>query len=203
MRGKANFLKIASVPVIACLLLSFNPQLASADDEIVMPYDWVIQVDTVRLKRQFEYSGSTLNPIEKLEVSWHPVDKKDDITKYESIWFHDGKAVGMEKLRKLDIEKGEGVAIEVKHKESYATEAEKKAVANAIIRLTLDAYLNKNTVDAVKVPKDSFGGISNKLQEYGFHIAEEKAGDSQVQYTSDMTVTLVSVPEGEKQTLIR
>lgn len=203
MISRQSILKIATVPAIACLLFSVSPQHASADDQVVLPYDWIIQVDTMSLKRQFEYSGSTLNPIEKLEVSWHPVDKKDDIKKYESMWFHDGKAVGMEKLRKLDIEKGEGVAIEVKHKDNNATEAEKKAVANAIVRLTLDAYLNKNTVAAVKVPKDSFGSISNKLQEYGFHIAEEKAGDSQVQYTSDMTVTLLSVPEGEKQTLIR
>ncbi|MCC6976816.1 MAG: hypothetical protein IT343_00740 [Candidatus Melainabacteria bacterium] len=203
MNGPDNLLKYLTVPAIACLFLSFNPHPASADDQVVLPYDWVIQVDTIRLKRQFEYSGSTLNPIEKLEVSWHPVDKKDDVKKYESMWFHDGKAVGMEKVRKLDIEKGEGVAIEVKHKESNATEAEKKAVANAIIRLTLDAYLNKNTVAAVKVPKESFSGISNRIQEFGFHIAEEKAGDSQVQYTSDMTVTLISVPEGEKQTLIR
>jgi len=203
MKGRTLNRKLVVVPAIACLLFSLAPQKISAEEEVVLPYDWVVQVDTLKLKRQFEYSGSSLNPVEKLEVTWHPADKKDNVTKYEHIWYHDGKPIGMEKIRKLDIEKGEGVAIEIKHKDNNASEAEKKAAANAIIRLTLDAYLNKNTVAAVRVPIASFSAISNRIQELGFHIADNKNVDTDVQYKSDMTINLFSVPDGEKQTLIR
>jgi hypothetical protein len=170
-----------------------------------LPYDWVLQVETTQLKRQFEYKGSTLNPVEKLEVVWYPTKDQNKKTKYELMYYHEGRPFGMEKLHKLEIDQGDGVAIEIKHKDNNASEAEKKDAANAVLRLALDAYLNRNPLAAVKVPADSFESVSDKLKELGFHDSKEDGEglDNDQQFKSDMTISLFSVPEGKHVTLIR
>lgn len=191
------------IPVIACLLLSLTPQLATADNMVDVTYDWVMQVQTQELKRQFEFQGSTLNPIQKLEVQWYPPKKENEKTKYEHLWYHDGKAYGMEKQHKMDLPEGEAIAIEIKHKNESATMSEKRAAANAIVRLALDAYINKNPVPEIKVPLDSFGAISNHLQSMGFHPTDSEGGDFDEGYKSVMTLNLYSVPQGQKAVLVR
>jgi hypothetical protein len=205
MNGKNKILRISAISMIAFLLLSFAPQHASADVGVDLPYDWVIQVETDQLKRQFEYQGSTLNPVERLEVTWYPTKDKEKKTRYELMYYHDGRPFGMEKLHKMDIDKGDGVAIEIKHKSNNATEAEKKDAGNAIFRLALDAYLNRNPLAAVKVPVDSFDTVSEKLQALGFHDSKQDGEglDNSEQFKSDMTISLFSVPEGKHVTLIR
>lgn len=205
MKGKDKMLRFLVLPAIASSLLSFIPQHAIADNQVALPYDFVVQVETTQLKRQFEYQGSTLNPVEKLEIVWYPTKDKDNKTKYQNMYYHDGKPLGMEKLHKMDIEQGEGVAIEIKHKDNNASEAEKKDAANAAFRLALDLYLNKNPLAAVKVPVDSFESVSDRLQALGFHDSKNDGEglDNAEQFKSNMTISLFSVPEGKHITLIR
>lgn len=205
MKGKGKYLKIGVFPAIVYLLLAFMPQQAIADNKVDLPYDWVIQVETTELKRQFDYQGSGLKPIEKLEVVWYPTKDQNKKTKYELLYYHDGRPFGMEKLHKMEIDQGDGVAIEIKHKDNNATESEKKDAGNAIFRLALDAYLNRNPLAAVKVPIDSFDTVSDKLKNLGFHDSKDDAGglNTTEQFKSDMSITLVSVPEGKNVTLIR
>lgn len=205
MKGKAKYLKIGAIPAIAYLLLAFVPQQATAENKVDLPYDWVIQVETTELKRQFDYQGSNLKPIEKLEVLWYPTKDQNKKTRYELLYYHDGRPFGMEKLHKMEIDQGDGVAIEIKHKDNNATEAEKKDAGNAIFRLALDAYLNRNPLAAVKVPIDSFDTVSDKLKNLGFHDSKDDGGglNTTEQFKSDMSITLVSVPEGKNITLIR
>ncbi len=205
MKGNGKILKISVLPAIAGLLLSFVPQYAFAEDKVDLPYYWVIQVETDELKRQFDYQGSTLKPIEKLEVVWYPVKDQSKKTKYEQLYYHEGRPFGMEKLHKMDIDQGDGVAIEIKHKDNNPTEAEKKDAGNAIFRLALDAYLNRNPLAGVKVPSQSFDSIADKLKNLGFHDSEDDNGglNTTEQFKSDMSITLLSVPEGKHMTLIR
>lgn len=205
MNGKAKFLKISALPAVAFLLISFMPQHACAENAVDLPYDWVLQVETSELKRQFDYQGSTLKPIEKLEVVWYPTKDESKKTKYELLYYHQGRPFGMEKQHKLEIDQGDGVAIEVKHKDNNVTDSEMKDAGNAIFRLALDSYLNRNPLAAVKVPINSFEPIADKLKSLGFHDAQDDGGglNTTEQFKSDMSITLVSVPEGKHMTLIR
>ncbi|HIA50964.1 MAG TPA: hypothetical protein EYN91_02605 [Candidatus Melainabacteria bacterium] len=205
MQGKHKFQKIGVVYAIVCTAFGFLPQIALADDQVDKPYDWVIQVETRRLERQFDYKNSKLNPVEKLEVLWYPTKDETKKTKYEYMYYHDGKPYGMEKLRKFDIDEGDGVAIEIKHKENNATDAEKRDAANAVFRLALDSYLHKNPVVAVKVPMDSFNTVSNRLMELGFHDSKDDGDELETdsKFTASMTLGLYSVPEGKQITLVR
>lgn len=205
MRGKKGLLKLGVLSVFAYALFCVLPQIATAEDKVDLPYDWVIKIETRQLQRQFDYKNSALNPVEKLEVSWHPSDKKDEITKYQYMWYHEGKPLGMEKFRKLDITEGEGVAIQIVHKDDSPSMAEKRAAANAALRLAVDTYLHRNPVAAIKVPLDSFDAVSNHLMILGFHDAKEDGGgiDFEPSVQSDMTLHLYSEPDGKSITLIR
>ena len=200
-----RFCKIGVFGAFACMAFGLMPPLAKADDQVDKPYDWVIQIQTRRLERQFEYKNSKLNPIEKLEVLWYPTKDENKKTEYQYMYYHDGKPYGLEKLHKLDIDAGDGVAIEVKHKDNNPSEAEKKDAANAIFRLALDSYLHKNPLVAVKVPIDSFNAISDRLIEFGFHDSKDDGDqiDQQNTFKASMTIGLFSVPEGKHISLVR
>jgi len=203
--GKSQYRKMGALYAFACLAFGTMPQLALAEDQVDKPYDWVLQIETRRLERQFEYANSKLNPIEKLEVVWYPTKDENKKTNYQYMYYHDGKPYGLEKLNKLAIDEGDGVAIEVKHKDNNPSDAEKKDAANAIFRLALDSYLHKNPLVAVKVPIDSFNSISDRLIDFGFHDSKDDGDqiDQQNTFKASMTIGLFSVPEGKHISLVR
>lgn len=187
-------------------LLLFSLCLAPkviAGGMVAAPYDWVLELDSKVLARQFQYDGSTLKNIEKVSVQYYP--SKDDSNKkqYEYLWFNEGKALGMEKLRKFDLPQGEGVAIKVKHGENNPTNEEKKAVANAILRIALDSLLNKNPVNMVEVPVASFSDIAGDLQNLGMIEKPDNGDDFGEGFSPNITIYLYSEPSGQKITLYR
>lgn len=167
------------------------------------PYDWTIDLQTKVLERQFQYKNSTLKNIEKVEVQYFPVKDESQKSHYEYLWFNGGKALGMEKQRKLDLPQGEGVAIKVTHSKPTATTEEKKATANAILRIALDALLNKNPVNIVEIPASSFMDVANELQNLGMMEEPDNANDFGQNFSPNITLYLYSQPAGQKITLYR
>lgn len=205
MKGlKRAVAAIITVASIASAIVLSASQSAKAD-LVDLPYDWVVQLETKPLKKQFEYAGSVFKPVDKVDVKYHPSKEQDNKTAYEQIWYHDGKPLGLERLHKFELPEGDGIAIEVKHKQGTSTSGEEKAAANAILRITLDAYLNKNPVALVRLPSDSFYDISAQLQQQGMMVAPDSSGVDgfATPVESSVTLFLVSEPEGIKQTLYR
>lgn len=189
---------------IAAALTLVAAQSARAD-LVDLTYDWVFQVETKPLPKQFEYQGSPLKPIEKVDVKYHPSKDAENKTTYEYLWYHDGKPLGLERMKKFEIPQGDSLAIQIKHKNGSSTSGEEKAAANTILRITLDAYLNKNAVALVKLPSDSFYDISSALQNQGMVVAPDSGGMDGFNTPLDTSLTLnmVSEPEGIKQVLYR
>jgi len=152
-------------------------QRAQADG-VNRPYDWLVNVQTQQLSRQFEYTGSTLRPVVKTSMKYYEDSDPSRSTDYEYIWYHDAKPLGVEKLHTFDLRSGDAIAINIEHKNSPATQAEHKAAANAIIHIVLDAYLNRNSVALVKVPFDSFDDIIAELQVEHFVLQNDSGADS-------------------------
>lgn len=206
MNGTLRSLKkvVAGLVTVAGLAsaMAMTATPSARADLVDLPYDWVFQVETKPLPKQFEYQGSPLKPVEKIDIKYHPAKSADDKTTYEYLWYHDGKALGLERAKKFDIPQGDSIAIQVKHKNDSSTAGEEKAAANAILRVTLDAYLNKNAVALVKLPSDSFYDISGHLQSQGLQVAPDMAAEG-TPLESSLTLFLVSEPEGIKQTLYR
>lgn len=187
---------------LALLCLAAAPKVV-AGGMVAAPYDWVLELDTKVLSRQFNYSGSTLKKVEKVSVKYYPSKDDSQKTQYEYLWFNEGKALGMEKQRKFDLPQGEGVAIKVKHDNASPTVEEKKATANAILRIAMDSLLNKNPVNMVEVPAGSFTDIANELQNLGMMEQPDDNNDFGAGFSPNITIYLYSDPSGQKITLYR
>lgn len=163
---------IGMMVVFVSLLCSTNnaPSCAKIDDL----YDYTICVTTQHLERQFKFKGSQFeDKVDRLDADVYDKDNADNAAPYKSLWYADGKPMGLEMFNKLAVEKGHGVCLRIKHKTATPSQAEMSEAANAILRLWVDARLNQSAVVVVKVPGDSFYSIVDDLRTQGMEVAPE------------------------------
>jgi hypothetical protein len=141
-------------------------------------YDYTVDIKTETVEHYFDYSGSLLGPAVRAAVSYQATGA-DQTNKYEDLWYHNWNCIGCRRHGELKMHPGQQVAIRVAHKGS-ATNAEREASANAIIRILLDCYANSNMVAIVYVPDDSLIPIASAMQRASFRMAEEAAPDEPV-----------------------
>jgi hypothetical protein len=153
--------KIASL-LIAMVLGLFLCESSLADDS---PFkeDWVVHVKAEKLDRQFSYRGSNLNKIARLSVEYYKFVEPDNKTQYETMWFNDGKPIGLERKSDFNVPTGKAAKIEFENKKGTSSETE-KAIADAILRLALDAYRKRVPVISYKVPEVSYQGVVDAMK---------------------------------------
>lgn len=161
------------IAMIAALSLS---QSSFANDD---PFkdDWVVKIEAQKLERQFLYRGSTLDKVAKLTVSYYKEDNPDNKTLYEMLWFNDGKPIGLERKNELKIPEGKPAKFQVKLKKDTCPEIE-KALGDAIIRLSLDAYRKRFAVLSFKVPQESYDGIVSQMNKLNCKESETDADEA-------------------------
>ncbi len=165
---------ISTLAILASCLFSAPTQ---AEEKPL--YDWTVQIETKRLERQFEYEGSHLRLVERLDVDYYYQDQAKAKTIYESAWYHNGKPLGLERFNYFNVPPGQGVCIKVVHKTENPTAEEQQAAANMIVRVWMEAYLNRSGVVMVKVPQRSFSQIINYLHGQGYVTTPETAPEDQ------------------------
>ena len=187
------------LPVVLALL-SFSP--VRAKDEA---YDYVMEIETKKLKRQFDYAGSNLNDkIVKCDVYFYPInmEKKSkqerfhspDTRHYKKMWHYQAKTLGMEQVHEFDIPENQGFAIKISHKDDAGSAIENRAAADAIVRLAVDLYLRKQHLVSVKVPQSDWHAIADGLSnDKGFHIVP--VVDIEHPVDSKMSIFLTSEEE--------
>jgi len=161
MMLKQTTLVFGALTACMSLLLCHGPARSTSQD---MPYDWTVEVNTQQLERQFDYPGSTIAPVVKTELQYYSMAAPENKTKYEHIWYGNGKPLGLERLHRLDITQGDGISIRIVHKHNPPAYDEHKAAANAILRVLVDAYLNRSPVVSVRLPLASFDTIAGQLR---------------------------------------
>jgi hypothetical protein len=133
---------------------------------------FVLQAKIVAVEKQFEHESFNMHSVVKASVfAFKPGDDLHKIG-YERLWFHDGKAIGVEKRNILDVKSGSAIAIRVIQSPSPTIE-ETKASANVVLRLVLDTLIHKNEVAGVTVPANTFSAISQELQFRNGHLLPE------------------------------
>ncbi|MBX9668088.1 MAG: hypothetical protein K2X93_10740 [Candidatus Obscuribacterales bacterium] len=188
-----------TISVFTALILAVVSPLAGIGaDPLEKPYDWTIEINTAKLDRHFEYEGSTLRPVSKADVTYYRVNHEDEKTNYEELWFHNGKALGLERKNKLEMEEGDGVAIKVVHKTSTPDAEELKAAADAISLLYLDAYLNRNLVVSVIVKDSTFNDILGCMQDQQWQVLPDQ---TDVAIDAQVILYLQSESAEQKKTL--
>lgn len=156
-------LKMPIIVLIAVSSLLIGQGPARSTDHLDRPYDWTIEVQTQQLARRFDYPGSTLTSIVKAVIRYYPTADEGNRTDYESIWYNDGKALGLERLHGMGITQGEGVSLRIVPKTGHSSQQECKAAADLILRLTLDAYVNRNAMVTVRLADESFDRIIEEM----------------------------------------
>jgi len=165
--------KIISLLVL-CLLTTALPALCNG--HIDRPHDWTVEIETDKLPRQFDYHNSHLSDVVKTNIDYYHQTDDAHKTPYEYLWFHSSTTLGMERLHKFQIDQGDGIAINIKHKTASPDVLEKYAAATALTQIVLDAYMNKNAVTIVNVPQESYTEIVNQLQSTHHFITQADAG---------------------------
>jgi hypothetical protein len=142
-------------------LSAFKP--ATAANNELKQYSWVVLVETKKLKNQFQYEGSHLKDVVKCQISYyyvgdlpHDPEHPDEEHKkaYEDFWFSERRPLGLERHHKFGVDQADGITIKVRHKEDSESDLqqEAQAAANTILRLQLDAAKNHNPVADIKLP---------------------------------------------------
>ncbi len=134
---------------------------------------WVMQMQVEKLDRQFVYNGSSFTKVAKITVNYYRQDQPDQKTLYELLWFNDGKPIGMERKNELNIPAGRTSKLEVVNKNGTSDVTE-KAIADAYIRLSVDAYRKRFSVISLKVPQESFRGVVDAMNQ--LNCVESKIG---------------------------
>jgi hypothetical protein len=134
-----------------------------ADDDSPFKDDWVVKVQAEKLERQFVYRGSSLNKIAKLTIEYYPFIDQKNKTQYETLWFNDGKPIGLERKNDFEVPTGKAAKVEFQNKKGTSSETE-KAMADAILRISLDAYRKRVPIISYKVPQESYNGVVDAMK---------------------------------------
>jgi hypothetical protein len=163
-----------AVFAVGIMLLSASPALSSG--HIDRPHDWTVEIETQELSRQFDYHNSHYTQVAKTTIDYYHQTDTDHKTNYEYMWFHGPRAIGLERLHKFQLDQGDGVAINIKHKTPTPDNAEMSAAADALAHVILDAYINKNPVTIVNVPEASYATIVSELESVHHFVAQADVG---------------------------
>src|SRR6185437_13112496 len=99
--------------ILGCFALCAGLALPAAADKVQRPFDWTVVIQTQQLDRQFEYQGSTLKPVVETKVLYYHDEDSSNSQPYETMWFHDAKALGLERVHNFGIDKGDGLAVNI------------------------------------------------------------------------------------------
>jgi hypothetical protein len=173
-----------------------------ADDTMNQRYDWVITADTTPMKNFLGYPGSGLHPVSKIKVNYRLTPRfgreraSYDPVAYEELWYHECKPIGCRKMHQLGLDAGQqGVIYFRPAKEVGDNHC---AVANAIVRLILDACLKQAMVGGVFVPAEIFDQVKSDLGQFNFFPYEIQP-DTGIRAT--MHIFLQSQPTGREASL--
>lgn len=157
---------VGAVGVFFLMLFGLTASAGHAQEHKL--YDWTVCITTQHLERQFKFKESRFeNKVDRLDADIYYLDHENEANPYESLWYCDGKPLGLELFNRFSVEKGHGICIRVKHKNGDPEESEMKAAANAILRVWVDARLNQSASFVVKVPASSFYQIVDELRMQG------------------------------------
>lgn len=164
-------LAAAAIGLLACLLCQL-PCVGVAG--LSRSHDFIVLIETEPEPKLFEFPGSRIGPVVKTNISYYRPDRPDlDRIEYERLYYHDWQPIGCRRLKKLDFPHGGNIAIEVRHKRGFATNAELGASADAILRMFVDLFAERAAASSIIVPDDSMDGICEEMNRWKFYAGDE------------------------------
>jgi hypothetical protein len=211
---KASLLRMmafsALLHICSCLFpLYAGAQNADSDFEstLAQRYDWIAYLDIETLPYYFRYQGSTLNPIDRVRVTYQQtpapfllrnleVPPLQSI-KYEDLWYHAGRAYGLSRLVKTPTQTNDQVVVFLRSPANTSSSSIQDAAVNCTMHLLAETSLNQSIVAAVAVPQSNFENISSKFEKFHFYpMSLPFTGRS-----GALSFQLISYPDGQERDL--
>jgi hypothetical protein len=174
----------------------FNAQLI--DKYLESQFDWAMFLEVQDAQHYLNYEGSSLRPLNKVCVNLRvfppPGERrpgKNPSKVYEDFWYHNGALIGSRYHQKLPIEQDSLGALVVGKTKGGANSL--RAVANAIVRLTLDLHFKQIPISLVLVPSEHYDSIAGYLANYHFTTGRHPEEGKQ------MSIHLSSYPKGRDE----
>ncbi len=163
-------------------------QLYLTEDEVAERSDWVMVVEATRLHNYLRYPGSKLCPITQVRFSY--LNCLDKIPArpvlYEDFWYHDGQPIGCRRYSLITIKQFDRRGT-IFVKPGKDVSANTVAVANAIVRLSVDLNVHDVSAAAVIVPEEVHGQLVSDFSRFGFFKRSVQSG-------AQVSIRLVSNP---------
>lgn len=151
--------------------------------------EWTVIMKAQEIKRVFQYKGSLLRQVARVDLVYRPSGSDSQPKEYESVWCNNGKAIGMERKGILGVQRGRLVHIEVEQK-AYSDE-ENKAIAFALMHFALQAYHRFCPIVTISVPDQTFTEICNEMRYRG---CEDYIGQADTDEDGSVIFNLQSSP---------
>jgi hypothetical protein len=133
-------------------------------------YDDVIELDCEEKPFYINFEGAQLKPVVRVRASCKCDTRHNQFApeiKYQDFWFKHGTPIGTKHFISTPIEERHRIGIFIKNQDSL-NDAEIAACAGAVIKLRLEASLNKNIIDTVRIPSYMYERMKLELQKQNF-----------------------------------
>lgn len=182
-----------SVLLVTCFLalqvpVAAESQLYLTEDEVAERSDWVMVVDAVQLPNYMKYPGSHLFPITQIRVNYLNClsDTPTRPIHYEDFWYHDGQPVGCRRYNLVDLNQLDRRGT-IYVKAGKGTSANTAAVANVIVRLSVELNVHEASAAVVLVPEEVHRQLVSDFGSIGFFKRAVQGG-------AQIAIRLVSNP---------
>jgi hypothetical protein len=204
-----RFLRLM-VSVMAAITLVVASPSARADQGgtsyeriLARQYEWVFYTDMEIVPKYMQYKGSTMNPIIRFAVTYQLTrptsrrmsDPPPPGIKYEEIWYHDGKAIGLKRYNQIYPGPLQQGAIYFRSNDDVNLCDYPREMCNCCIRLMMDTYAKRSIMAGAMVPMQCFDIFGTYLQYYNFFTLDEASGGK----GENMSLHVNTYPRGREK----
>lgn len=144
-----------------------------SDDWFNRQYDWTVYLSLAPMDKFLQYPNSGMTPIMRVPVEYRFSPKRNfrknyplERQKYEELWYHAGRAVGLKRYSMMPFMMDEQGALYVTPDQRNGQNI--REITNAIVRLVLDIYARRTILATIVVPQEYFETIASELTQYNF-----------------------------------
>lgn len=142
--------------------------------------DWKIILSAREATNYLKFSRSPLYPLVCVNVKSQLRGELRGAWKekrsYQTLWFHNGAAIGCRRYEKLSLPKDSHGIIKIES--SFEAFQNTKALVNTALRLLPDIYLAKAFTLVFVVPRDLCQGVESDLSSFRFYRVRATTGDA-------------------------
>jgi hypothetical protein len=180
-------------------------ETAGPDAERILfrQYEWIFYCDMELIPKYMVYKGSPMDPIIRFAVTYQPTrafsrhssDPPPPGIKYEEIWYHDGKAIGMKRYNDIFPGPMQQGAIYFRSPDEISLCDYPREMANCCVRLMLDTYAKRSIMAGAIIPLNAFDVFASYLQYYNFYPLDEATNGK----GENMSLHMNTYPRGREK----